>query len=238
MLRGCRGKTAFAKDNKMSIAPMTIQEEETAFYFELGSAISEWQYVEVALSDIAASCIHRTNRQRVYSGLSMLEGFRAKLLFVEGVVSFKSKTAAQAERWATLQSRASELSKTRNRLAHNLVLHYGRGQEGRRIAIPPGLFRPKTPTLKKAAPGVAPSDALAIRDILVFRDKVSGLSDELFNFAATMARRKKPFPKPFGPPPNPLTIQQIAARMRATFLPPPQPSRPSPLKNLGLFGSS
>ncbi|MES2412446.1 MAG: hypothetical protein V4614_01500 [Pseudomonadota bacterium] len=206
---------------------MSPTEEMVAFYFELGLAITQWANVELTLFEVASACMSKRDRKLLALGYFNLESFRGKLDFVDGVVEGKIKTKNPRiyTEWRTLYDKTSQLSVTRNKLAHNSVMGFLNGSAGRHIGIVPWITKDNPKIKKKAAPGVAPSDALCVRDIISFRFEGFHTRMRIENLAHKIARKPVPFsrlaPQPNSPPP----IHEISAQMRAMIQPQRQSSR-------------
>lgn len=74
---------------KISRSPLTVQEEEIAFYYEIGTAITTWAIVEVELCWLAATAFPLRDRGRFAIGFFAIENFRSKLAFADRV--FRAK---------------------------------------------------------------------------------------------------------------------------------------------------
>ena len=60
---------------------MDINEEQIAFYSEIGHAITQWAYVEFALAWIVANRFEKKNAQNAIDGFLSIENMRAKLQY-------------------------------------------------------------------------------------------------------------------------------------------------------------
>ncbi len=62
-------------------AIMDINEEQIAFYSEIGHAITQWAYVQFALAWIVATRFEKKNTQNAIDGFLSIENMRAKLQY-------------------------------------------------------------------------------------------------------------------------------------------------------------
>ncbi len=60
---------------------MDINEEQIAFYSEIGHAITQWAYVEFALAWIVTTRFEKKNTQNAIDGFLSIENKRAKLQY-------------------------------------------------------------------------------------------------------------------------------------------------------------
>jgi hypothetical protein len=193
---------------------MMINEEQVAFYFELGLTITQWSNVERSLFYVATACLGKQDWAALSSGFFELDSFRAKLAFVDGLVTTKFGDTRHFKKWEKLRSLASSLSGTRNKLAHNPVMNFLHGIEGRRVVLLPRLTKPNPKIKKQPNSGTAPSDALGVRDVIAFRLQISPLAIGLENLSCALAKEPTRFPASLEQLRDPPTLRDIAVQMR------------------------
>jgi hypothetical protein len=183
---------------------MTPGEEDVAFYYQVGNAITEWAFVEISLRNVAFSCIERgaddMNHKALGMGFVSLEGFRAKLDFTDGLVRRRFAGSAFVKEWGKLYDRVKRTSGQRNKLAHWGVATYSEAMPGRRLALVPWSSSKKE--LKRKLP---PTGALCIRDIARMRADFHSLAISVENLRARIEGQPERFPKEYehaGAPPS------------------------------------
>lgn len=194
---------------------LTEGEEQIAFYYWLGEAIAAWAFVENHLRHIAAQCIDggpdNIQRKALAVGFFSIDGFRAKLDFVEALVA-RRFPAREAE-WAPYVKKARELSRLRNKLAHRSVALYQQSDPGRRFLLVPWIF-PKPKHKKPPKRPIPPEGALGVRDLMKFSDEFTCFAVSLENFAARLAGQPEPNVKALERPRHPPTIAMAKAQIR------------------------
>ena len=210
---------------------MHIGEEQTAFYEQIGRALSQWAYVENQLVRLVSLCVSHQDRNTIAVGFLSIENFRSKLQFCDNLVALKFAASPHFAYWEKISSRLQTASAKRNRLAHHLSVLYLDAPVGRRFALVPWLGENNTPAStqptapakgRKAQP---PPGSLCLRDIFAVTEEFHVLTTALANLSELLVGRPAPFPTDFAPTSSPPTIALIARRMRAMFAPLPRPSR-------------
>ena len=192
--------------------PLTLGEEETAFYYYLGRAIQAWVFVEITLREIVLVCTDDDLTKKALAvGFVSIDGFKAKADFAEGVVG--RKFVAQRRELAGLAKTARALSQQRNKLAHRGLALYELNDPGRRFLLSPWKHekphykgRPKRP--------IPPEGSLSIRDIVKLEIEFTHCAMTLRNFAYRLEGREEPHKAAHEPPVRPPTTPQLVARMR------------------------
>ena len=110
---------------------MDINEEQIAFYSEIGRAITQWAHVEFALAWLVAWRLNPNDQPLNVAGFLSIENIRTKLQYADTVLSACIQSDIQRADWATLMGRIGRLAKKRNRLAHSWVLTDGVSKPGR-----------------------------------------------------------------------------------------------------------
>ncbi|MCH7889619.1 MAG: hypothetical protein IIA00_10140 [Proteobacteria bacterium] len=201
---------------------MDINEEQIAFYSELGRAITQWAHVEHALMWIALACFNKDDYATLPTGFFAIENFRTKVQFADSVVAARfGKTKHMAD-WTALVDRMGNQSKARNRLAHYWMLGDPDNRAGRRYMLLPRRepLGTKLSTRHQKYPS-----AICLRDIARHRLEFFALTVSLENFYFRLSGRKEPFPKSLEQPKNPPTIARIRREIDAYASRPPRPSR-------------
>lgn len=191
---------------------MSSSEEQVAFYFELGLAITHWANIERELSNLASLCVTLEDRNLLALGFFSIENFRSKAAFVDQVFNKKYDGSKFLADWATLFERALTLSKSRNKLAHFNVMNFPQQKAGRRVSLQPWI-NPKPKTEKERLRPVP--DALCLRDIVGIRFEFLALAISLSNFRDRVLGRKELFLKSSEQPMRPPTIQKIKDQIHA-----------------------
>ena len=194
---------------------MTLNQEEMAFYAQLGITFSKWASVEQRLFLVVARCVSNPDRPMLYAGLFSIQGFRSKLSFCDGLMRAKfSETNGHIVDWLAVQKRLTAQNGHRNEIAHGLVTMYILGNPGRRIGITPLDDDGKKPQPRK---GGAPSYAICLRDLSKIYQEFLALEKTLENFSERLCGRAEPFPKSHEQPIRPLTLEQIKCRFLASL---------------------
>ena len=199
---------------------MNVNEEHVAFYYQLGLTITQWANMERSLFYIAAACLSKRDRDTFGSGYFLLDNFRAKLGFVDGLIKSKFSGKKHLKKWETLSDKVRTLSSTRNKLAHHWVMVYPQGTLGRRYVLRPWVSK-SDPTKKVSKSSVAPSDALGVRDIIAFRNRLVPVALAIENLSCALEKQPARFPADAEQERDPPTIQGIAHQIREALGPPP-----------------
>jgi hypothetical protein len=174
---------------------MTLEEEEVAYYYELGRALAEWAHVERALFCVLAECFPISAHAKLGMGYVAIEGSRAKLRFVDHAVTRALvKSKPRTARWKKLQERMSSLTSTRNKLAHNPTRVFNSYKEGRRLALVPWAAPKNSPKDRPT------SDSLCITEILKATVDFTKIRLDLLSFSQKINREPRlwpRFPTPF-----------------------------------------
>lgn len=192
----------------------TKEEEIVVFHYRLGVAITQWADVEHQLRDIMNVCFEAKllNRESLAIGLFSLEGFRAKLNFVEGVVSRKLAGSQHLAEWHQLVKRAREHSQLRNDLAHWGMGKYWHRRPGRRVMLVPWKFQKPKRQTKQPSP---PKGSLFTVDIFKHGAMFYALAVSLGNFRARICKQQEPYPKSLERADNrPPSFETILRQMR------------------------
>src|SRR5689334_2215688 len=118
-------------------------QEYVVLLHRLGAAITAWSAVEHGLFDVASVCFkdELLNREAFALGVFSLEGFRATLGVVNGIVSRKlAGNTTEMYEWNRLVERAKAYSAHRKHLAHWRLQGYAGEKPGRRRALIPWVF--------------------------------------------------------------------------------------------------
>jgi hypothetical protein len=207
---------------------MTYDEEELAFYHELGQAICNWSAVEIGIYRVISAAVQADDPIALGLGFFAIDNFRAKLAFADAFLQMKLKEQAHKSAWDAFVTRLERTAKKRNRLAHDRVMVYVTGRPGRRFALErwPDLT-PRRRT--KSWPPTTPRDgAICLRDVVSCKRDFYFLALELRNFAATLLGQKEPHPEVRGRVESPPTIRAIARQMHEALGRQRAPSRRKP----------
>ena len=210
---------------------MHIGEEETAFYHQIGRALSQWAYAENQLVRVVSLCVSHSDRDPLAVSFLSIENFRSKLQFCDSLITVKFAASRHLTYWATVAGLLRSASAKRNKLAHNLSVLYIDGDIGRRFALIPWLgednmpasTQPRAPA--KGGKARPPPGSLCLRDLYAITEEFHVLTTALANVYELLSGRPAPFPTDFAPTSSPPTIASIARGMRAMFAPLPEPSQ-------------
>jgi hypothetical protein len=209
---------------------MNPDQEILLFHYQLGAAITQWTTVEEMLRRILIATFknEEVNWEALSVGLFSLNGFSAKLDFVDGTVGRKIAGSPYARDWPSLVSKARTLSASRNKLAHWFIGKFMDCSSGRRIALTPLVYAKSTRQTKVARP---PAGSLCVQDITKIKMEFLSLTYALENFLARASEQPEPHPKSAERPSSPPTVATQVRQIRAVLGVPQRPSRESPSKN-------
>jgi len=203
---------------------MTKQEEQVAFYMQLGCALTQWAHVEDAVRAIlVGGIVDDLNRKAINVGFFSVDGFRAKMDFAEAVVArmLATKRPDQRDRWTKLVDRVRRASHQRNKLAHWRVMFYASSRSGRRYALEHWIQQKGALRKNKNQPK---DGALCVRDVVKLRHEFFAVTCALRNFLHRIAGEKEPFPESAERPSNPPTIATLRRQISEGFMFRPQGS--------------
>ena len=191
---------------------MTPNEEQLCFYFQIGSAITQWAHIEFGLFDVVSAAFEDPKESPLASAFYSVENFRSKLQLVEQVVALKFRTTPHFDDWIILHGKLESAAKARNKLAHYWVLIYPNDKPGLRMTLMPQLGNVrKTPPKKKPK---KPPGALHVKDIAQLSRRFSLLSNALHNYASRLRGQERIPPLPEQEP-RPLTLRELRHLIRA-----------------------
>jgi hypothetical protein len=195
---------------------MTRDEEIVVFHYQLGVAITEWSHIEGLLRDVLVYGFkdEYTNRESLSIGVFKLEGFRAKLNFIDGTVTRKlqGSTASQhTPAWTKLVHRARTLADSRNKLAHWPIDKYWDCPPGQRVVLRPWLSAKKRRLPRVPRP---PAGALHLREIMKIHLEFKALAVSLANFLYRACNAPAPHQESDEQAGRPLTVPQLARQIR------------------------
>jgi hypothetical protein len=206
---------------------MTLAEEEIAFHYQLGKAITAWADVENTLRSILCACFDKGDKNINWNSLSVglfsIDAFRAKMDFVEGTVL--RRFPEHKERWNALVKRTRGDSASRNKLAHWSVKEYPDSSAGRRFVLIPWVFpKPKNKTKRPIPPG----GSLGLRDVYKTRTEFIALAISLYNFFCLLQGDEEPHEASLEQPTNPPQIAKLRAQILEGLARQLQPSAKKP----------
>ncbi len=206
---------------------VTPREEQAAFYFEVGLAITQWARVEYDLYELTSRCFDKRSSMdypAFYEAFFSIDNFRAKLKFADTIIVQALKGKDVGADWPLLHSRIAKASKVRNRLAHYPVLHFQDNPAGRNIALTPRALDALSPGTGRIGKKY-PTGALFLRDVVRSRLEFFALMISLSNFAHRVRGLPEQHSKSDEQPRDPPTTERIVSRLRATFSRPQKSSR-------------
>jgi hypothetical protein len=202
---------------------MTPAEEDIAFHFYLGRAIAAWANVENTLRSILCACFDKGESNITWNSISVglfsIDGFKAKMDFVEGTVL--RRFPEHEKRWLAIVKRTRSQSSMRNKLAHWFVKEFPESNAGRRYVLIPWVFpKPKNKS-KKPSP---PPGSLGLRDIFKAQAEFISVSISLYNFFCLLRPGQAPLEASLEQPAEPPSIAKIRDQILVGFGRKPQPS--------------
>jgi hypothetical protein len=208
---------------------MNANEEEFAFYFELGFAITRWAAVESALGIALAHSVEGKDAYTIYVSLFSIENFRSKLQFAESILLDKYKENPHIKDWPSLRKRLESSGAKRNKLAHLQVGVYSNHKEGRRLALEPW---PKSGVEKKRRRKTGAEkpaeNALCLLDIHRISIEFVACYCAVTNFSSRLRGEPEMHAKSLEQGWAPRTIRSLNARMHEAL---GHRLQPSPLKS-------
>lgn len=206
-----------------------INEEQVAFYVELGTAITQWAHIERQLCEVATLCMSDRKglyHPDLYAAFFSIENFRSKTQYADTIVTrYLTAGSALHQQWMVLLDRMRTLSAERNKLAHRPLVVYPHFPEGRRFALEE---RETVPAPKPKIAQKYPPGALFIRDVVQCRLRFFALSAALSNFVDRLFDRPEQRSKDAEQPRSPPTTAQIVRQTREVFERRAQSSRARP----------
>jgi hypothetical protein len=190
-------------------------EEQIAFFYWIGDAITSWAFVENELQALVELCIDpgpneiALNALRV--GFLSIEGFRSKMDFAEGLIA--RRFPAQKDEWGALVARIRALSRKRNWLAHWKIRVYERNDPGRRFTLGPWIF-PEPHHRQPPKRPIPPKGSIGVREIVKYSQEFTACAMTMNRFGARLAGRPEPFPKSVEQPEHPPTMAALKAQIR------------------------
>lgn len=199
---------------------MGPNEEQLAFYHQIGMAITQWAHVEFALSDVVCAAFEDKETTALGVAFFSVENFRSKLRLTENVICARFRSTPHFGDWIALHARTKSASDARNKLAHYCVLVYPNDVPGRRMCLLPrmGNMR-KTPS---KWPQERPPGTLCVRDISQLVRRFSLLANALHNFAARIRGRPAVLPEQ---EPGPMSLRELRHMIHTLAGPLPRLSR-------------
>lgn len=192
---------------------VSASEEMVAFNYELGLAIAQWGYVEAHLLRIATECVSAPDRSALAITYHSVANFRSKLSVCDNLVLHKYGKTEYIEKWRSALRRTSNLSVSRNTIAHGWHKLYINNKEGRRWAIVP--IHQENGELINIDGEMPPPGAICLRDLVGIRLKFHSLTKQLCNVYEVLHGNQEPFPESHEPSESPPTLLQIINRIRA-----------------------
>lgn len=130
---------------------MTENEEQAAFYEQLGRCIAQWSHVEdglfqcymIALGQLKSTLPAQAGFYAVRSPEGKLSVTNSAVRFC--LLEIGDRSADIAGLWKSIAKKVDKRRTQRNQLAHFQVLHSMESKPGRRVALRPALFNPNAP---------------------------------------------------------------------------------------------
>lgn len=180
---------------------MNENEEQLAFYWKLGTAITQWAHVEHSLSRLLYTAdVPARIHCREFWNLSTRGSFQAQLQLVDKTIREQVVDASHLRVWHRLRKRVRNGYAKRNGLAHFTLVGF-QGQPGRRM----GLVSWKQPI-----GNVAPSEAICVRNLVGSAQTFFALAISIDNLEHSIRGVPKTYPVDLeipGPTPSLKAVQ-------------------------------
>lgn len=200
---------------------MTPGEESIAFHYAMGTAITQWAFIENDLYLIALACFDgRDPHGALGSGFMSIENFRSKVAFVDRTFSTATFKVRFAPQWVSVREAITSLSKTRNAIAHGRCIIYPASEAGRRYALVPNFSK----DTRQRKTGNTPNDALCVRDIDLAARRFSMASERLRQLFLEIEGREDLLARPSLREPQPHTLVALRNQIYEALQPPEQSS--------------
>ena len=191
---------------------MTPDQEQLAFFRELGGAIQQWQYVELTLYQVAKACSDQ-DPGHIYDHFYNLRSFESRVQYADSVISPKLKDTQLRDDWCSLHSRIRDDGQERNKIAHYLVLITPGKKPGRRYGLwPPRARVPKTGDIRPEV--LPPSGVLGVKDLWLRARRFSESAGLLMNFVLRLQGQEERFSPNPGTPPRAPTLAQLVKEIQ------------------------
>jgi hypothetical protein len=202
---------------------MTENEEQLAFYHQIGTAVTQWATVEFSLYDVVAACFGDRESLAVNVAFFSVENFRSKLQLVDNLVAIKFQNTPHFSEWIRLHERTRAAADARNTLVHYWVLIYPHEKPGRRWCLLPrlGKLRRRPPKRQQKVP----AGVLCVRDVSLLAQRFSSLGIALQRFAAHRRGRQTLLPESEQQAARPMTLTELRRQIHALAGRPPRSSR-------------
>jgi hypothetical protein len=160
---------------------MTPNQEQLAFFNELGETIQQWQNLELAIYQVAKACSDQ-NPGEIYDHFYCLPGFDSRLQCADSLISPKLKETQFWDEWRKLRSRIRDDALQCNKIVHCLVLITPDKKPGWRYGLWPRRAKaPETPGIRREV--LPSSGVLGVRDLWLGARRFSASAVLLMNFA-------------------------------------------------------
>ena len=190
---------------------MDENQEQLAFYHQIGVALEQWQNnVEFQLYNIKQACTGDQRTADTYVTLFTHRNFRVRLKEVNDLIVANFSNTPHLADWLSLHNRIESAEKGRNALAHHWVLVYPNDKPGCRWCLIPRLGRMRPGSRQKRPPG-----SLCVRDISALKYRFYALGRALENFANRLRGQADRYPKDMEQEKPPLTLAQLTHEVRA-----------------------
>jgi hypothetical protein len=198
---------------------MTPNEEQTAFYEQLGRCIAQWSHVEDGLGSVYATAVAPPNQRRVHNiaaqaAFYAIQSPEVKISTTSAAVTFRLLNQLDEKGrdilglWRPLMKKIGERRQRRNQLAHFQVVYNAEAKPGRRCMLRPAIFNPNAilrPIKSFHCPelqAIARSFGRSSEDLRIFVYSLAlylGQCDEDADFEErlTQLRKRMPGVKPY-----------------------------------------
>jgi hypothetical protein len=119
---------------------LSVDEEERLIVGALGKAITIWQMVEGALSEVFCNLIGARFREAANMAFFSILSFETKLAMTHAAARSAIGATPLWNEWTPIRNRASKRNDRRNQLAHFMLAFDGSKRAGYRFHIRPSAF--------------------------------------------------------------------------------------------------
>jgi hypothetical protein len=199
------------------LVSMNTNQEHLAFYYQFGTAISDWQNVEAALYQVLRAAARNQPPREIFVSFVTHKLFRRKLCQIDDAIKTNFRDSPFLKEWSALKTRTDNAAQQRHKLAHGWVMIDPLGHPGRRWKLRSILGKDRqSPDSREILPE---EGVLCVRDLWKVAQRFTKLSLTLQNFAAQLRGESEPFsglPDTSGPAPSLIEITREIQRLANT----------------------
>ena len=168
-----------------NVMPEPTREQIGEFYLRLGSAVASWQFVEASLGLIFSSAIGTspTSYKAVLAAFHTPTNFRTRLDMTNEAVERATSENALITKWHSLRGRTRNQSKTRNAIAHSIVMFDPSKKTKNQLFLSPNVSDPT-----RFSGQFSQKNIITQTDLENAQANFEALNQELWDFAHELPR--------------------------------------------------